>query len=309
MAAPDAPYVPAGTPPPRGNLLKDLFTIERPPPQTPAVRRLRMVVLLTAVATVLVDLVNLEYAAEGGFGLAVRTIWALLRALGFLFLVRTIRYGRVVSRPFGLILAATTVFAVGRLVVPREGTLLPPMPVLIGFAVLALLCAAVIWQLFRSPEIAAHLSRTALGSGSIGTGVGGRRPRTPRWRRQIPVWVLTARIAGLSLSALLLVPCLVAIGTLFDEPRLPRAVAIPVVVGWLVGTLALGFVAPWIMIFVMLGKRWARVVFALVTIVVLAAGPVLCWWLLGVDGLLRDGVPLVIAAAVCLYGLRAAGRP
>jgi hypothetical protein len=285
-AAPDAPYAPAGTPPPRGNLLKDLFTIERPPPQTPAVRRLRMLVLLTAVATVLVDLVNLEYAAEGGFGLAVRTIWALLRALGFLFLVRTIRYGRVVSRPFGLILAATTVFAVGRLVVPREGGLLPPVPVLIGFAVLALLCAAVIWQLFGSPQIAEHLRR---------------RPRF----RQIPVWVLTARIAGLSLSALLLVPCLVAIGTLFDEPRLPRAVAIPVVVAWLVGTLALGFVAPWIMIFVMLGKRWARVVFALVAVVVLAAGPVLCWWLLGIDGLLRDGVPLVIAAAVCLYGLRA----
>jgi hypothetical protein len=288
-AAPDVPYAPAGTPPPRGNLLKDLFTIERPPPQPPAVRRLRMLVLLTAAATVLVDLVNLEYAAEGGFGLAVRTIWALLRALGFLVLMRTIRYGRVVSRPFGLILAATTVFAVGRLVVPRAGALLPPVPVLIGFAVLALLCAAVIWQLFRSPQIAEHLQRK------------------PRFR-QISVWVLTARIAGLSLSALLLVPCLVAIGTLFDEPRLPRAVAIPVVVGWLVATLALGLVAPWIMIFVMLGKRWGRVVFALVAFVVLLAGPVLCWLLLGVDGLLRDGVPLVIAAAVCLYGLRAAGR-
>jgi hypothetical protein len=288
-AAPDAPYAPAGTPPPRGNLLKDLFTIERPPPQTPAVRRLRMLVLLTAVATVLVDLVNLEYAAEGGFGLAVRTVWALLRALGFLVLMRTIRYGRVVSRPFGLILAATTVFAVGRLVVPRAGALLPPAPVLIGFAVLALLCAAVIWQLFRSRQIAAHLTRK------------------PRFR-QMSVWVLTARIAGLSLSALLLVPCLVAIGTLFDEPRVPRAVAIPVVVAWLVGTLALGMVAPWIMILVMLGKGWARVVFGLVASVVLVAGPVLCWWLLGVDGLLRDGVPLVIAAAVCLYGLRAAGR-
>jgi hypothetical protein len=285
-AARDAPYVPAGTPPPR---LKDFFTIERPPPQPPAVRRLRMLVLLTAAATVLVDLVNLEYAAEGGFGLTVRTIWALLRALGFLVLMRTIRYGRLVSRPFGLILAATTVFAVGRLVVPRAGALLPPAPVLVGFAVLAVLCGAVIWQLFRSPAIDAHLRRAS------------------RFR-QIPVWVLTARVAGLSLSALLLVPCLVAIGTLFDEPRLPRPVAVPMVVGWLAGTLLLGFVVPWIMIFVMLGKRWSRVVLALVASVVLLVGPALCWWLLGVDGLLRDGVPLLIAAAACLYGLRASRR-
>jgi len=283
-AVPDAPYAAADAPPPRGNLLKDLFTIERPPPQPPAVRRLRMLVLLTAAATVLVDLVNLEYAPEGSFGLAVRTIWALLRALGFLVLMRTIRYGRIISRPFGVILAATTVFAVGRLVVPRHGALLPPAQVLVGFAVLALLCGAVMWQLFRSREIDAHLQR---------------RSRF----REVPVWVLTARVAGLSLSALLLVPCLVAVGTLFDEPLLPHPVAIPLVVAWLAGTLLLGFVAPWIMIFVVLGKRWARVVFGLVTFVVLVAGPALCWWLLGVDGLLRDGVPLVIATVVCLYGL------
>jgi hypothetical protein len=278
--------VPADAAQQRGSLLRDLFTIERPPPQSPAVRRLRTLVALTAAATVVVDLVNLEYAHDAGFGLAVRTIWALLRALGFLFLMRTIRYGRLVSRPFGLILAATTVFAVGRLVVPRAGGLLPDWPVLAGFAALAGLCGAVIWQLFRSREIDAHLRRAS------------------RFR-PIPVWVLTARVAGLSLSALLLVPCLVAIGTLFEGARVPRAVGIPVVLGWLVGSLFLGFVVPWIMIFVILGKRWARGVLALVSLAVLVAGPLLCGWLLGVDGLLRDGVPLVIAALVCLYGLRA----
>jgi hypothetical protein len=267
------------------SLLRNLFTIERPPPQTPAVRRLRTLVLLTAAATVLVDLVNLEYAAEGGFGLAVRTVWALLRATVFLFLMRTIRYGRLISRPFGLILGATTVFAVGRLVVPRSGELAPPWPVLAGFVVLGLMCGVVIWQLFRSPAIAEHLQRK------------------PRFR-EVPPWVLTARVAGLSLSALLLVPCLVAIGTLFDEPRAPLAVAVPAVVGWLVGTLALGFVAPWLMIFVVLDKRWARGVFMLVAAVVLLVGPALCWWLLGLDGLLRDGVPLLIAAALCIYALR-----
>jgi hypothetical protein len=265
-------------------LLRELFTIERPPSQPPAVRRLRMLVLVTAAATIAVDLVNLEYAREAGVALTVRTIWALLRALGFLFLMRTIRYGRVISRPFGLLLAATTVFAVGRLVVPRRGGLLPDWPVLAGFGVLAVLCAAVIWMLFRSPAIAEHLTR--------------RSPRRP-----IPVWVLTARVAGLSYSALLLVPCLVAAGTLLDEPRVPPPVAVPVVLGWFVLALFLGFVVPWVMIFVLLGHRWARAVLAVVSVGVLTAGPVLCYWLLGIDGLLRDGVPLMIAAVVCLYGL------
>ncbi len=271
-------------PPARGSLLRDLFTIERPPAQTPAVRRLRMLILLTAAATVLVDLVNLEYAPEAGFDLAVRTIWALLRALGFLFLMRAVRYGRLISRPFGLILAATTVFAVGRLVVPRSGGLVPPWPVLAGFAVLFVLCGTVMWLLFRSRAVAAHLTRQS------------------RFR-QPPVWVLTARVAGLSLSALLLVPCLVAVGTLFDDPELPLPVAVPVVIGWLLVSLATGFIVPWIMIFVILGKRWARVVMALVALAVLAVGPAVCWWLLDIDGLLRDGVPLVIAGVVTLYGL------
>jgi hypothetical protein len=73
----------------------------------------------------------------------------------------------------------------------------------------------------------------------------------------------------------------------------------------MVGTLLLGFVVPWITIFVILGKRWARVMLGLVAFGVLLVGPALCWWLLGVDGLLRDGVPVVIAAVACLYGLRA----
>jgi hypothetical protein len=37
--------------------------------------------------------------------------------------------------------------------------------------------------------------------------------------------------------------------------------------------------------------------------VVLVVGPVLCWWIVGVDSLLRDRVPLVIAAVSCLCGL------
>ena len=65
---------------------RELVQIKRPPEPTPTSRRLRRVVLLTAVLTLAADLVNLEYSTEGGFGLGVRTFWAMLRALGFLFL-------------------------------------------------------------------------------------------------------------------------------------------------------------------------------------------------------------------------------
>jgi hypothetical protein len=277
MAVPDAP--------PRRSPLREIFSIERPPPQPPVVRRLRSLVALTALATVVVELANLGYADEPGFGLGVRTAWALLRALGFLFLMRAIRYGRLVSRPFGLILAATTVFSVGRLVVPREGRLVPAWPVIAGFAVLALLCGTIIWLLYRSPTVAVHLAR--------------RPPRRP-----IPSWVLTARIAALSFSALLMVPCLVAVGSLFgDRARVEPAVGVPVVVAWFALTIILGFTTPWVTIFVILGRRWARGLLVLISVVVLAVGPPLTLWLLGVDGLIRDGVPLAIACVLCLSAL------
>jgi hypothetical protein len=159
--------------------LRELFTIERHPPATPATRRLRTLIALTAAATVVVETLNLWTVAEPGFGLAVRTGWALLRALGFLFLMflmRAVRYGRLGSRPFGLILAVTTVFAVSRVLIPRGGGLLPP-PVLVGFAVIFVLCGGVVWLLYRSPAIDRHLTR-----------------RPPR--RHIPPWALTTRVAA-----------------------------------------------------------------------------------------------------------------
>ncbi len=81
---------------------------------------------MTAAATVVVEVLNWWYAPEQGFGLAVRTGWAMLRSFGFLLLIGHVRRGRTVARPFGLILAVTTVFAVGRLIVPRQGV--PPLP-------------------------------------------------------------------------------------------------------------------------------------------------------------------------------------
>lgn len=264
--------------------LRRLFMIERPPPATPATRRLRALIAVTAAAVVVVDLINLEYAPEAGFALVVRTVWALLRAIGFLVLMRTVRYGRMAARPFGLILAATTVFSVARLAVPRSGALLPAWPVVTGFVVLTVLCVLVVWQLYGSPEIEAHLTR-----------------RPPR--RRVPPWVLTARVAALSYGALLLVPCLVAVGTLFDEPRLHPAVAGPLVIGWLVLALTTGLLMPWITLFVVFNKGWARALLATASVALLAVQPALCLALLGVDGLVRDGAPMIIATALAIYGL------
>jgi hypothetical protein len=273
--------------------LRDAFTIERPPPATPATRRLRALIAVTAVATVLVEVLNLEYAQEAGFALAVRTVWALLRAIGFLLLMRWVRYGRIGARPVGLILAVTTVFAVARLVTPRAGALLPRAEVLLGFAVLSVLCGLVVYQLYRSPAIAAHLNR-----------------RPPR--RQIPPWALTVRIAVLSYSALLLVPCLVAAGSLVGSPRLRPDLAVPLVAAWFAGALAIGFLVPWLSLFAVFGQGWARWLLALLTVTVLVVQPVLCWLLLGIDGVIRDGAPLVVTALLALYGLwrtrRLAGR-
>src|SRR4029453_15341501 len=98
-----------------GESWRDLFRLERPGPATPASRRLRRGFILTPFARVVVEAINLLSVDEPGFSLLVRTAWALLRVLGFLILMRAVRYGRAIARPFGLVLAVTTVFAVARL--------------------------------------------------------------------------------------------------------------------------------------------------------------------------------------------------
>jgi hypothetical protein len=277
------------TPPSR---LRELFTIERPPPATAATRRLRALIALTALATVIVELLNLGYSDEGNVALAVRTGWALLRAVGFLFLMRAVRYGRAVARPFGLILTVTTEFAVVRLVVPRTGGLLPRLPVLTGFLILTVLCGLVMYQLYGSEAIAAHLSR-----------------RPPR--RHVPPWALTVRIAALSYSALLLIPCLIAAASLFGDHRIDRALATPLIVAWFGIAFAVGFVVPVVSLFAIYGKRWARALVGLISVIVLVVQPALCLALLGFDSLVRDGGPLIVTATLALYGLwrtrRAAG--
>src|SRR5690606_10697244 len=79
---------------------------------------------------------------------------------------------------------------------------------------------------------------------------------------------------------------------------------------WLVIFLVVSFTAPLASFFLVLGKRWARWLVGGLSVVVLVAQPVLSYALLGLDGLLRDGVPMVLTALIGLYALhRSRGLP
>ncbi|MGE5830960.1 MAG: hypothetical protein ACM30G_21745 [Micromonosporaceae bacterium] len=270
---------------------RDAFRMQRPVPPTPASRRLRALIAVTAAVVVVVEALNLLSVDEPGFSLAVRTVWALLRVIGFLLLMRAVRFGRMVARPFGLILAVTTVFAVTRLVEPRTGSPVPELAVLIGLGVLTGCCAAMVWGLYRSAAVAEHLSTRPV-------------------RRHVPPWVLTARIATLAYGALLLVPFLVAVGATFGDRRQPLPVTLALLAFWLGVTLVVTFLAPSASFFMVLGHRWARRVVGVLSLVLPVVQPLLCLALLGPDSLLRDGVPMIVTALLGLYALRRSrGRP
>lgn len=265
-----------------------------------AVRALTTLLAVTAAATVVVELLNWWYAPEQEFGLAVRTGWAMLRSLGFLVLIGHVNRGRTVARPFGLILAVTTVFAVGRLVVPRQGV--PPLPGLLGFGVLTALCVAVVALLYRSEAVGGHLVRhrkaLVVEGGTISW-----REAAPK-RPPVTGWLLTSRIAAFTYSPLMLVPALVAGGSILDG----RLSAVPAVLFWIVAGIAVSYLVLFCTLFLMRGRAWARTMLVAVTLGVLAVDLPLCWWLLGLDGLIRDGGPLVAAAILALYGLWRAAR-
>ena len=272
--------------------LRDALARMRPPEATPAVTRLRALIAVTAVVVIAVEALNFTVAEDTGFGMAVRTVWALLRVVGFLALMRAVRFGRAVSRPFGLILAITTVFAVARLVAPRDGGLVPRVEVLAGLAVLTALCTAIVLLLYRSSAVAGHLAH---------------RPA----RRHVPPSVLTARVAALSLAPLVLVPLLVGVGLIFADHRpqpLPRLMLLLGV--WTALFVAVSVIAPVSSFFLLMGKAWARWLVGITAVVVLVVQPLLCSVVLGVDGLLRDGVPLAVTAVVGLVALhRSRGVP
>ena len=265
----------------------------------PAVRALTWLLVATAAATAGVEILNFWYAPEHGFGLAVRTGWALLRTLGWLILIWHVRRSRAVSRPLGLILAITTVFAVGRLVVPREGA--PPLPGLAGFAALTLLCATVVVLLYRHPTVREHLVRHPTKLMVTRQGLEWKEA-TPR-RPPVAAWVLTARVAAFTYSPLILVPAVISVGELGRRPEYILAV-----VFWIFVGVGASYAVLLTTFFLQRGKDWARQLMVWVSLGVLVIDLPLCYLLLGTDGLVRDGAPLVAAALLACYSVWRAGR-
>jgi hypothetical protein len=265
-----------------------------------AVRALTTLLAVTAGAVIVVELLNWWYAPEQEFGLAVRTCWAMLRSLGFLVLIGHVKRGRVAAKPFGLILSITTVFAVGRLVVPRSGV--PPLPGVLGFGLLTALCLAVVTLLYRSDAVGAHLVRHRKGLVVEG-GVISWREVTPK-RAPVTGWLLTARVAAFTYSPLMLVPALVAGGSILDG----RLSAVPAVLFWFGAGIAVSYAVLFCTAFVLRDRPWARKLLVVITLGTLAVDLPLCWWLLGLDGLVRDGAPLLAAALLTLFSLHRATR-
>lgn len=264
-----------------------------------AVRALTWLLVATAAATAGVELLNFWYAPEHGFGLAVRTGWALLRTLGWLILIWHVRRGRAGARPLGLILAVTTVFAVGRLVVPQAGA--PPLAGLAGFALLTVLCVLVVVLLYRHAGVRGHLVRHPKKLVVTRQGVDWREA-TPR-RPPVAAWVLTARVAAFTYSPLMLVPALISVGELAAQPQYILAV-----VFWFAAGVGASYAVLLTTFFLQRGKAWARQLMVLVTLGVLVIDLPLCYLLLGTDGLIRDGAPLLAAAALACYSIWRAAR-
>jgi hypothetical protein len=272
-------------------------TIETGRPR--AVGALTALLIATAAATVVVEVLAFRYAPQQGAGLAVRTVWALVRALGWLVLIWHVRRARALAKPLGLILAVTTIFAVGRLLVPESGA--PASPGLVGFGVLALLCLLVVLLLYRHPTVTGHLVRHA--GRPVLTRDGLTWQESAPRRAPISAWLLTARVAALTYSPLMLVPCLVSLGQLGRRPEWILAV-----VFWFVVALGLGFVVLPITLLAQRGRPGPRRVLVWLTLFALVVDLPLCWVLLGLDGLIRDGTPLLVAALLTLYALWRSGR-
>jgi hypothetical protein len=259
-----------------------------------AVRALPGLLVATAAVTVLVEVLNYRYAPESGLGLGVRTGWAMLRTLGWLILIWHVRRGRAAARPLGLILAVTTIFAVGRLVVPRSGT--PPLPGVAGFALLCVLCLTVVVLLYRHPGVRDHLVRhpNKLVIGRDGLSWQEATPKRP----PVAGWAMTARISAFTYSPLMLVPCLIAVGELRARPEYLLAV-----IFWFAAGIGVSYLVLLSTFFLLRGKPFARRLLAWISIGVLAVDLPLCYLLLGVDGLIRDGAPLVAAVLLTLWAL------
>ncbi|WP_246002408.1 hypothetical protein [Allorhizocola rhizosphaerae] len=226
--------------------------------------------LLTALATAAVEALNWVFTDDAGFALFVRTGWALLRSLGFLVLIWHVRRQRPGAWPFALVLTVTTLFALARLVIPREGR--PHAAGIAGFVVVAVLCGVVLWMVWRPGVIT--------------------RP-------------VTVRIAALSYSPIMLVASMVALEPVFGG----RVEALPAVIVWFVAAIVVSYAVLLVAFFHRRGRLWAQTAYTIITLPVIAIHVPFTWWLLGTDGLLRDAAPLLLAAVVVLTGPRAPRSP
>ncbi len=261
----------------------------------PVIRVLVVLLAGTALTTAAVEALNWWLADEAGYALFVRTTWALLRTLGFLVLIWQVRRGRASAPPLAVILSVTTLFALARLVVPREGT--PNLWGLVGFGAVAVMCTAVLALMYRSELVRGFLVQPRKGIVFTRKGIDwgpvqSKRPPTPGW-------LLTVRVAALSYSPLMLVACVVAFGLVFDG----EVSAVPVIGMWFSAALVISYAVLVVTSFLMRQKPWARTGLVWLTALVLLVHLPLCWLLLGVDGLVRDGGPLLAAALLAMFGL------
>lgn len=261
----------------------------------PKVRLLIALLFLTAISTAGAEVLNWWFTRDADYGLFVRTTWALIRSLAFLVVVWQVRRGRASAPPLTLILAVTTLFALARLVIPKAG--MPSTLGIAAFAWIALLCALALLLLYRSAEVREYLSRHP--SRVVFTTKGVEWKPVPPRRAPVPGRLITARVAALSYSPLVVVAAAVALGRVWDG----RVDLLTIVLPWLAGGLALAYVIGLLTIFVMRGKRWASTALIWLTLLVLAADLPLCWLVLGTDGLIRDGGPLAVAALLVLLSV------
>jgi len=261
-------------------------------------RMIRLLVILlgaTALATIAVELLNWAITDDGGWALLVRTTWALLRSLAFLVLIWQVNRGRASAPPLALILSVTTLFALARLVVPKHG--LPDPRGVAGFTIVALLCAIDLFLLYRSSALRDHLTRHASRIVVTRKGID-RRPVPPR-RPPASGWILTARVAALSYSPLMLVGAAVALGQIFAG----RVAALPLVAVWFLAGFVVSYATLLVVVFLVQGKRWATTALVVMSVLVILVDLPLCFVMLGTDGLLRDGGPLLFTALLALLAL------
>lgn len=262
-----------------------------------ALRGLAVLLVLTGLVTAVVDvgtvvaLTRSDAAGPSGgaaAALGVRTLWGVVRAVGFLLVPRHVLRGRVGARVVVVVLCVSILFSVAR--VTGHGQLTGRVRPLLyaGFGAVAVLCALVLAVLLGVPAVRAHLRST-----------GGRH---------LPAWVAASRPLALALLPCMLVPFLVGvIGVLSagggTGPDVPLLLAVPALVGWLavIGVVA-QVLAP-ATAGLARGFRIARWVVVAATLLVLATQPALCLLFGGVDGLVRDGLPVVVVGLLLLHAL------